>query len=563
MSGLPAAGGSDPLVGPFAFISAVVRMLAIGIATAVLCLAASAEIPSEGRRVALVIGNGAYQNVQQLPNPTRDASDMAAKLTELGFDVVLGVDLDMARFGDTLREFSRRIEGADVGLMFYAGHGLQVDGENFLIPIDAQIEATSDLQFQAVKLDSLLSVIERQSKLSIVLLDACRNNPLSRSLTRSVNPPAGLAPQNIASGSYIAFATAPGNVAYDGNNTRNSPFTAALLNNIGRENVDIRLMMGDVRADVFEATKEKQLPWENNSLIGRFYFRQGATPETRDEVNQKALAERDAFDRARAAGTLDALKEFLGEYPDGLFSGIARDTVAAMVKGQKEETAATLEEIFWRTVRDSVLVDDFQLYLETFNSGAYRDLAQARMDALQQAAAIQGYVMEDGQTLNSRKSLRNAAMEKVDELPVMFVQYGLMALGFPISDPAGILDSQTRRAIRSYQASVGENQTGELTPRQTLDVVLSAAAVGDEHAETAVGVMMASGIGLNRDDEVARLWLTRAADRGNKYAQANLAVLYRDGRGGSRNIELARSLLKSAVAQGLNDAEPLLRDLGG
>jgi uncharacterized caspase-like protein len=513
--------------------------------------------------VALVIGNGAYQNVQQLPNPTRDASDMAAKLTELGFDVVLGVDLDMAKFGDTLREFSRRIEGADVGLMFYAGHGLQVDGENFLIPIDAQIEATSDLQFQAVKLDSLLSVIERQSKLSIVLLDACRNNPLSRSLTRSVNPPAGLAPQNIASGSYIAFATAPGNVAYDGNNTRNSPFTAALLNNIGRENVDIRLMMGDVRADVFEATKEKQLPWENNSLIGRFYFRQGATPETRDEVNQKALAERDAFDRARAAGTLDALKEFLGEYPDGLFSGIARDTVAAMVKGQKEETAATLEEIFWRTVRDSVLVDDFQLYLETFNSGAYRDLAQARMDALQQAAAIQGYVMEDGQTLNSRKSLRNAAMEKVDELPVMFVQYGLMALGFPISDPAGILDSQTRRAIRSYQASVGENQTGELTPRQTLDVVLSAAAVGDEHAETAVGVMMASGIGLNRDDEVARLWLTRAADRGNKYAQANLAVLYRDGRGGSRNIELARSLLKSAVAQGLNDAEPLLRDLGG
>ena len=103
--------------------------------------------------------------------------------------------------------------------------------------------------------------------------------------------------------------------------------------------------------------------------------------------------------------------------------------------------------------------------------------------------------MEDGQTLNSRKSLRNAAMEKVDELPVMFVQYGLIALGFPIPDPAGILDSQTRRAIRSYQASIGENQTGELTPRQTLDVVLAAAAVGDEHAETAVGVMMASGSG--------------------------------------------------------------------
>jgi len=537
--------------------------VAFSFATLLLCLAASAEVPTGGHRVALVIGNGAYQNVQRLPNPTQDASDIAAKLKELGFDVVLGLDLNMAQFGDTLREFSRRIEGADVGLMFYAGHGLQVDGENYLIPIDAHIEATSDLAFQAVKLDSLLNVVEQHSKLSIVFLDACRNNPLSRSLTRSVNPPGGLAPQNIASGSYIAFATAPGNVAYDGKDTRNSPFTAALLNNIGRENVDIRLMMADVRADVFQATKEKQLPWENNSLIGRFYFRQGATPETQDEVNRKALDERDAFEQARAAGTLDALNEFLAKYPDGLFSGIARDTAAAMQKGKQEETTATLDETFWRTIRDSVLPDDFQLYLETFDSGAFRDLAQARIDALKQAEAIQGYVMEDGQTLNSRESLRQAAMQKFDELPVMFVQYGLVALGFPIADPAGILDSQTRRAIRSYQASVGANQTGELTPRQTLDVVLSAAAVGDEHAETAVGVMMASGIGLNRNDEVARLWLTRAADRGNKYAQANLAVLYRDGRGGSRNVELARSLLKSAVAQGLDDAEPLLRDLGG
>lgn len=563
MSGLLVARDSDASAKPWPAIAVMARALALGMVFLAASFGvASSETAPEPRRVALVIGNGAYENAPALPNPAKDAGDMAAKLKDLGYDVVLGTDLSMAGFGETLREFSRRIEGADVGLLFYAGHGLQVDGNNFLIPVDAQIEAASDLDFQAVKLDTLLNVLERQSKVSIVFLDACRNNPLSRSLTRSTNPSTGLAPQNIASGSYIAFATAPGNVAYDGENTRNSPFTAALLNNIGRENVDIRLMMADVREDVFEATGKKQLPWENNSLIGRFYFRQGATPETQDEVNAKALAERDAFDRARTAGTAEALQAFLGEHPDGLFAGIARDTIASLSKGETE-TATTLDDIFWRTVRDSVLPDDFQLYLDTFDNGAYRDLAQARIDALRQAAAIQGYVMEDGQTLDSKEGLRQAALQKVDELPVMFVQYGLIALGFPIPDPAGIMDSQTRRAARGYQASIGADQTGELTPRQTLDVVLAAAAVGDEHAETAVGVMMASGIGFDRNDQVARMWLTRAADRGNKYAQANLAILYRDGRGGGKDVDKARSLLKSAVAQGLGDAEPLLRDLGG
>ena len=561
---------SDLLLATFSTSTVTVRALASAcgriLAAAALCLvfsavAASAATDHGGRRVALVIGNGAYEHAPKLPNPPKDAAAIAAKLKDLGFDVVLGLDLSMPKFGETLREFSRRVAGADVGLMFYAGHGLQVDGNNYLIPVDAEIEASSDLQFQAVKLDTLLDVIEQNSKVSIILLDACRNNPLSRSLTRSTNPPAGLAPQNITSGSYIAFATAPGNVAYDGD-AQNSPFTAALLKNIGRENVDIRLMMADVRADVYSATDQKQLPWENNSLIGRFYFREGATPETQDAVNKKALAERDAFNQARAAGTPKALEDFLEQYPDGLFSGIAHDTLQALAKG-KTEPAATLDDVFWETVRDSVMSDDFQLYLDSFPNGTHRDLAQARIDSLKQAAAIQGYVMEDGQTLSSRESLRQAAMAKVNELPVMFVQYGLIALGFPIADPSGIVDTQTRRAIRAYQSSIGATQTGDLTPRQTVDLVLAAAAVGDQHAETAIGVMTASGIGFDQNDQVARMWLTRAADRGNKYAQANLAVLYRDGRGGDKDVEKARSLLKSAVAQGLPDAEPLLRDLGG
>lgn len=539
------------------------RLLALVVAVAIGFAAAAcmAQTGPEARRVALVIGNGAYQQAPALLNPANDARDMAAKLEGLGFEVTLGLDVAMQGFGETLRDFSRSVEGADVALLFYAGHGVQVDGVNYLIPVDAEIEAASDLEFHAVKADAIIGLMDRAAGLSLIFLDACRNNPLTRSLSRSAAAPAGLAPQNVASGSFIAFATAPGNVALDGEGARNSPFTTALLRNIDRPDVDIRLMMADVRAEVFAATSEQQLPWENNSLIGRFYFRtdpEGAAPRALDDA---ALAERDAFDAARAAGGVAALEAFLAAHPDGLFAGVARDALAAL--RQPAEAALSLDEIFWRTIRDSVLPADFALYLDLFDDGGFRDLAQARIAALHNAATIQDYVFEDGERLDTRAGIQRAALDKADQLPLSFVQYGLIALGFPVPDPAGVLDAATRAAARSYQASVGAPQTGRLTPRQILDLILVAAAIGDQHAETALGVMTASGIGLEQDDSIARHWLGRAADQGNGYAQANLAVLYRDGRGGAPDMERARSLFEAAVAQGLNEAEPLLRALDG
>jgi uncharacterized caspase-like protein len=528
---------------------------------ALMAAGASAETQKTLKRVALVVGNGTYAHANALPNPPKDATDIAAKLKELGFEVVLGVNLDMGGFGKTLRQFSKEVESADVSLFYYAGHGFQVDGLNYLVPIDAKLETVSDLDFESVRLDSVIGLMEKSSKLSITFLDACRNNPFIKPLTRGA-PAVGLAPQRIASGSYIAYATAPGDVAYDGAKAKNSPFTQALLENIDRENVDIRLMMADVRAKVYEATQEKQLPWENNSLIGRFYFRNNPAKTDDATLSAAVEAERTAFDAARALGTTEALQEYLKAYPNGLFSGIAKETVDALGRSASN-IATTLDDIFWLTVRDSVLADDFRLYLETFKDGTHRDLAEARIAALEKAAEIQGFKFEDGETLDSKQSLRQTALDRVHELPIAFTQYGLDALGFPIENPTGILDSATRKAIRGYQASIDATQTGELTPRETLDVILAAAATGSQHAETAIGVMTASGIGFQQNDEVARMWLSRAADSGNKYAQANLAVLYRDGRGGAKDLQRARSLAQSAIDQGLPEAEPLLRSLGG
>lgn len=513
-----------------------------------LWLLSSASQAAAERRVALVIGNGAYTDTRALPNPPNDARDVAAKLSELGFDVVAGYDLDSDQISDARRRFFDKVRGADVALLYYAGHGVQVDGINYILPVDAKILEKTDLNRWAVDVNDLIDDM-KAAQLSIIILDACRDNPLTRSLSRSASTSAGLAPVEVGTGSYIAFSTAPGHTAADGTG-RNSPFTAALLRHIDEPDVEIRLMMADVRGDVWTSTDQTQRPWENNSLIGKFFFKRSDAAD---------LEERAAFLAALRDGKAQTLEAFLAKYPDGKFAGAAQQ---ALVVVQGGSPALSIDELFWTTIRESVLPAEFELYLQLFPDGAERDLAGARLDALRHAGEIAGAVI-DGRPLDSASAIRQAALDRAEGLPLKFVQYGLIALGYTITDPAGVLDAETSRAMRAYQAAVDAPQTGVLTPWQIMDVVLNAAVVGDDHAETAVGVMNASGLGFEQNDTVARLWLRRAADKGNGYAMANLAILYRDGRGGPPDIGSARMLLEKAISEGVTEAAPLLDSLGG
>lgn len=230
------------------------------------------------KRVALVIGNSAYVNAPLLPNPVNDAGDMAARLKETGFDVILGLDLGKAAFEAKVREFAGKLESADTAILFYAGHGLQVGGQNFLVPVDAKLGRERDLEFEAVRLDFILKQmeLEREAKTNIVFLDACRDNPLSRSLartmgTRSVTVGQGLAQVDAGVGTFVAYSTQPGNVALDGEG-RNSPFTAALTKHIVESGRNLTSVMIDVRKDVIAATGGKQVPWDHSALTGDFYF---------------------------------------------------------------------------------------------------------------------------------------------------------------------------------------------------------------------------------------------------------------------------------------------------
>lgn len=230
------------------------------------------------KRVALVIGNAAYQQAGALTNPVNDAADMAKALTAAGFDVVLGLDLDRRAFDGKLRDFARLVDGADTAVLFYAGHGLQVAGHNYLVPVDAGLASERDLDFETVSLDFVLRQMEvgREGKTSIVFLDACRNNPLSRNLARSMGTRGAAVGQGLAQlqtgvGTFIAYSTQPGNVALDGSG-RNSPFTQALAAHVTEAGKNLTSIMIEVRNDVLKTTDGRQVPWDHSALTSDFYF---------------------------------------------------------------------------------------------------------------------------------------------------------------------------------------------------------------------------------------------------------------------------------------------------
>ena len=225
--------------------------------------------PQASKRIALVIGNGSYANAPPLKNPTNDANDMADALAKLGFNVARGIDLNQRQMKAMIRDFGQKLKGGGQGLFYFAGHGVQLRGRNYLIPVDASIQSEADVEDQGVDANLIMGLMdEAGNALNVVILDACRNNPFSRSF-RSVSN--GLAQMDAPSGTLIAYATAPGSVASDGS-VRNGLYTQELLKNMAVPGLSIEEVFKRVRVAVRSATAGKQTPWESSSLTGDFYF---------------------------------------------------------------------------------------------------------------------------------------------------------------------------------------------------------------------------------------------------------------------------------------------------
>jgi len=262
-------------------------------------LAVTSIVPSAdaaARRLALVIGNSTYQHVSELTNPQNDATDVADKLRRLSFDVMLGTNLTREQMLEAFQKFAEELKPGDEGLFFYAGHGISLSGENFLIPVDmpAEIQVENEEQSKAALDQNLVNISDvispmQKAKLGMIFLDACRNTPSKEELGlqivaqdgatrkfRSLSFSRGMTKVNVtsssgASGIFRAYATQPNNVSDDGGG-RNSPFTKALLKHLGTTGLDVHQMMLKVRLDVQKDTNGRQVPWEESALTDVYYF---------------------------------------------------------------------------------------------------------------------------------------------------------------------------------------------------------------------------------------------------------------------------------------------------
>jgi uncharacterized caspase-like protein/TPR repeat protein len=291
-------------------------------------------------RVALVVGNGRYENIRGLTNPEHDARAIAAALRDLGFRVQEHVDLGKNELEDAIEAFAETTVGAEAALFFYAGHAVQRGGQNYLLPIDVgQVETEEDFQrtidFSLIDFELVLRQLQT-ARTSLLFLDACRNDPFEfKSKIRSSDTPGGLAPIRARIGTLIAYATEPYNVAYDGQGRRHSPFTEALLRHIDTEGLEVRTLMTRVRADVANATNNQQVPWDHSSLLTEFFFkpkadqaeRQVAEVEGELGVLTRAMAEKEPQQK------LGALQSFVGQFPESQYRSVAeiaiRDIITA------------------------------------------------------------------------------------------------------------------------------------------------------------------------------------------------------------------------------------------
>jgi hypothetical protein len=274
---------------------------------------------SQEKRVALVVGNAKYE-VSPLINPTNDSADVAAKLKSYGFEVVYRENLKMRQIGSMLREFKSKLSPGSTALVFYAGHGLQVRGENYFPTIDADIQSEEDIQNQSIGLKQLMDILEEsKTRTNIVMLDACRNNPFERR-TRSLSR--GLASTSAPSGTMIAYSTRPGSVAEDGSG-RNGLYTEQLLK-IMDNRKPIEQVLKQLVSSVKAASKGRQEPWSEGSLEGDFCF--GGCMDSSAEKN-KLTADVALWESIIGSTSSTDYERYLSEFPNGTFASLAKKTL--------------------------------------------------------------------------------------------------------------------------------------------------------------------------------------------------------------------------------------------
>ena len=430
------------------------RNLLMGVSILVAAWVPAGSLPAAAEsRVALVIGNGAYQHAPALANPLHDAADVGAALARLGFAVTRLEDADYAALRRGLLEFTRAAAAADIAVVFYAGHGIEVDQRNFLVPVDARLLSDRDVEFETVPLELVSRAVDGASGLRVVILDACRENPFAVSMQRAGATRAigrGLARVEPSGATLVAYAAKEGTVAADGEG-RNSPYSRALLTHLEEPGLEVGLMFRRVRDAVMAATGGRQEPFTYGSIPSRgAYLVDPPTPTTDD----RPTAESPATDRLTA------------------------EQLAV------ERLEAERELLFWESVKDSDIAASLQAYLDRYPGGTYEVLARNLLQEMQMAVAsaeapAAAKLPPPSGDPDPEAVEAGLGLERSDRRRI---QAGLAALGFDPGPADGLFGRGTRGAIGKWQAAQGGVVTGYLDAAAA-KTLLAAAPEPEEPAE--------------------------------------------------------------------------------
>lgn len=476
------------------------------------------------KRVALVLGNSNYQNVAPLANPVNDSSKIAATLKDAGFDVVDSRrDLAAAETRRALRDFADRARDADIAVVYYAGHGIEVDGANYLIPVDARLERDTDIYDEGLSLDRILIAIEPAKKLRLVILDACRDNPFSRTMKRTVASRAigqGLAKVEPTSPNVlIAYSAKAGSTAADGDG-QNSPFTAALSHHLTKPGLDVRRAFGFVRDEVLKTTNNRQEPFVYGSLGGDDVPlvpapRPAPAAAAAPALSAQAEARRD-YELALQIGNKSALNAFLAQYPDGFYASLAKlqlDKITA----EEARVAATEKARVAEQERARLAAEGAQKSQQAKADAEAKAAEQARIAAekAKQVAQEQAAAAEQ-----KRVAAESAADKPVNVAALAAgpppadvtksVQSELRRVGCLSGDADGKWNSASQRSLTQFNRYAGTKLDTKVASVDTLDTIkLKSSRVCPlvcEHGfkaegERCIKIVCAKGSFLNDDNE--------------------------------------------------------------
>lgn len=478
------------------------------------------------KRVALVLGNSNYQNVAPLANPVNDSSKIAATLKDAGFDVVDSRrDLAAAETRRALRDFADRARDADIAVVYYAGHGIEVDGANYLIPVDARLERDTDIYDEGLSLDRILIAIEPAKKLRLVILDACRDNPFSRTMKRTVASRAigqGLAKVEPTSPNVlIAYSAKAGSTAADGDG-QNSPFTAALSHHLTKPGLDVRRAFGFVRDEVLKTTNNRQEPFVYGSLGGEDVPlvpaprpAPAAAAAAAPALSAQAEARRD-YELALQIGNKSALNAFLAQYPDGFYASLAKlqlDKITA----EETRVAATEKARMAEQERARLAAEGAQKSQQAKADAEAKAAEQARIAAekAKQVAQEQAAAAEQ-----KRVAAESAADKPVNVAALAAgpppadvtksVQSELRRVGCLTGNADGNWNSSSQRSLTQFNRYAGTKLDTKVASVDTLDTIkLKSSRVCPlvcEHGFKAEGerctkIVCAEGSFLNNDNE--------------------------------------------------------------